>query len=176
MRHTVLLFAALSFLPLSLAQAAPAVRKAPAAKVAPKPLPPFEFRGHRPGEPKPSVIEKVDRIGDIHIWSGINYTYDETGLVEIIGFLGVGYVAQLRDAFILKYGKPQSTSQLKLINGRGVPFTSQTDIWRFREGTLTLTSDLGVNNDGMFEFETYAWAAKEGAKDKERANAAARDL
>lgn len=169
---------ALLILP-SAAQAAPA-RKKPATSAtktpAPRALPAFEFRGRRIGDPQPTYDEKIDKIGEIYIWSGIDYHYDETGLTSVDGFLYRGYEEPLREAFIAKYGQPNSTREEILRNGLGAPVLNRITTWRFKEGNLVLQSTYGLDGTSHFEFENPAAQARKKAKEKAKARSAGQEL
>lgn len=169
-------------LAVSAADATPAKKPqgAPAA-TARKAYPSFEMRGRRIGDPEPpeeapsynaygarTYASSDDTIGDVRLHGKIDFKYDETGLISVMGLFRSRDVDRLRSIFVAKYGAPAKTDYLPMTNGYGARLQSRIDNWRFKEGTLMLFEQGTTPGDGFFTFSNPAAEAREEAKNRVR--------
>lgn len=169
-------------LAMGVAEAAPAKnRHANSGATARKAYPPFEMRGRRIGDPEPPRAEQrynsygapiyersEDAIGDVQLNGKLDFQYDETGLISVMGLFKSRDADRLRSIFIAKYGNPVKTDYLPMTNGYGARIQSRIDNWRFKEGTLMLFERGTTPGDGFFTFSNTAAEAREEAKNRVR--------
>ena len=170
---------------------AAAPKRSANAKHAPttKAYPSFEMRGHRIGDPKPPeepqrynsygapIYDTSDEtIGDVTLNGKISYTYDETGLISLMGLFNSRDADRLRSIFTAKYGAPTKTDFLPMTNGYGGRIQNRVDNWKFKEGTLMLFEQGTSPGSGFFSFENPAARARKEARDRNSAAEAAKGL
>lgn len=126
----------------------PVARSAPKPAPIAAPLPQFEFRGIRAGEPAdPAALakcgagEKVEcletgvEMADAYLM-GLTTTYYRGKLSGIEIFAKTIFFKKLTDAFTTKYGKPCKAEMPKVQNRMGASFDNIVLTWCFASGNL----------------------------------------
>lgn len=90
-----------------------------------------------------------DTVNGYH--TDVNAVFDEKGLLVMNGN-ALDY-DKTKEAFTLKWGKPSQVFTKPLQNGYGAKINSETVVWQFAEGRMTL-QEGGFRGDPSFSYES----------------------
>lgn len=148
--------------------------------------PSFEFRGHVLGEPLTGVSDcgysgpnECENFGQGINGAAVDIFYHavEGGFEGLDLTFHSDMFSAIRDAFVAKYGPPDSTEDQPFETRSGAKATNRVLTWKFAQGTLTLSRfDISLVKGAATIATARYKTASEARRKHEAAQAAGKDM